>query len=243
MNISSKGLKTVIITGSTGSIGSVLVKSFRDDGIKVIGVDREKDTPVDEFYFHCDFNERAAVEQTIKAIIQKHEKIDGLINCAGISLSSNDPYDIRLLEQSINVNLIAPFILSSKLINYNIGHKLPLSIVNITSLGSLMGFPGNPSYQVAKAGLAQLTKSMAVDFSKSQIRINNLVPGYVESKMTNQSFSDPLQFEERRSRTAIGRWGKPEDLVGAAKFLISEGSLYVTGADLVVDGGWTIKGI
>ena len=97
MNFSSQGPKTIIITGTAGSIGSVLVKSFRDDGIKVIGVDREKDTPVDEFYFHCDFNESTAVEQNIWTITQEHEKIDGLINCAGISLSSNDPYDLRLL--------------------------------------------------------------------------------------------------------------------------------------------------
>jgi NAD(P)-dependent dehydrogenase (short-subunit alcohol dehydrogenase family) len=106
-----------------------------------------------------------------------------------------------------------------------------------------MGFPGNPSYQVAKAGLTQLIKSMAVDFSKSQIRVDNLVPAYIESKMTNQPFSNPQQFEERRSMTAMWRWGKPDDLVGAAKFLISEDSLYVTGTDLVVDGGWTIKSL
>jgi NAD(P)-dependent dehydrogenase (short-subunit alcohol dehydrogenase family) len=243
MNISSQGSKTIIITGTAGSIGSVLANSFRDDGITVIGIDKKENSSADEYYFHCDFNESTAVEQTIRTITQAHEKIDGLINCAGISLSSNNPYDLRLLEQTINVNLIAPFILSSKLIDYNIGRKFALSIVNITSLGSIMGFPGNPSYQVAKAGLAQLTKSMAVDFSKSRIRVNNLVPGYIESKMTNQSFSNPQQFEERRSRTAMGRWGKPDDLIGAAKFLISEESLYVTGTDLVVDGGWTIKGL
>ena len=243
MDNSSQDLKTIIITGSTGSIGSILAKSFREDGIEVIGVDKNGSAQSDEFYFQYDFNDRVSIGNAINVITHKHEKIDGLINCAGISLSSADPYDIELLERTININLIAPFILSSQLINYNINRSDPLSIVNITSLGSLMGFPGNPSYQVAKAGLAQLTKSMAVDFSKNRIRVNNLVPGYIESKMTHKSFNDSQQFEERRSRTAMGRWGKPEDLVGAAKFLISEESSYVTGTDLVVDGGWAIKGL
>jgi NADP-dependent 3-hydroxy acid dehydrogenase YdfG len=97
MNFSSQGPKTIIITGTAGSIGSVLAKSFRGDGITVIGIDRKVNSSVDEYYFHFDFNENTAVEQTIWTITQEHEEIDGLINCAGISLSSNDPYNLRLL--------------------------------------------------------------------------------------------------------------------------------------------------
>jgi NAD(P)-dependent dehydrogenase (short-subunit alcohol dehydrogenase family) len=117
------------------------------------------------------------------------------------------------------------------------------SIVTVTSIGSLLGFPNNPGYVASKGGLRMMSKALALDLGKFNVRVNNLVPGYVHTDMTTASYSDPLKSKERAERTMLGRWGQVGDLIGAAIYLASDASSYVTGTDLVVDGGWTAKGL
>jgi gluconate 5-dehydrogenase len=117
------------------------------------------------------------------------------------------------------------------------------SIINITSIGSVQGFPGNPGYVASKGGLRMLSKSLAIDFSKDNIRVNNIAPGYILTDMTKDSQTDPVLYQERLDRMIIQRWGRTEDIVGAAIYLASNASSYVTGIDLIIDGGWTAKGL
>ena len=117
------------------------------------------------------------------------------------------------------------------------------SIVNITSLNSELAFPDNPAYVAFKGALKQLSKSAAVDLGKHNIRVNNVGPGYFITDMTKKSWEDPKKFKERANKTVLGRWGNPEDLVGVSVFLASDASSYITGQDIYVDGGWTIKGL
>ena len=86
----------------------------------------------------------------------------------------------------------------------------------MTSINSVRGFPGNPGYVAAKAGLSGLTRALATDFAADGIRVNALAPGYVATAMTATSFNDPAMHEERRRHTMLGRWGDPDDMVGAA---------------------------
>jgi NAD(P)-dependent dehydrogenase (short-subunit alcohol dehydrogenase family) len=101
----------------------------------------------------------------------------------------------------------------------------------------------NPSYQVSKAGLSQLTRSISVDYSKDGIRANNVVPGYIKSNMTIDSYNSEIKRVERINRSSMKRWGEPSDLIGAVHFLSSDESSFVTGADIFVDGGWNINGL
>jgi gluconate 5-dehydrogenase len=117
------------------------------------------------------------------------------------------------------------------------------SIINVTSIGSLVGFPDNPGYVAAKGGLRMLTRALAIDLGRSGIRVNNLAPGYVRTGMTARSYDDPQLNAQRTEHTILGRWGVPEDMVGPAVFLASDASAYMTGQDLIVDGGWTAKGL
>src|SRR5262245_57551582 len=117
------------------------------------------------------------------------------------------------------------------------------SIVFVTSINSVLGFPGNPAYVAAKGGLRQLTKALALDLGSRGIRVNALAPGYIRTFMTESSYANTEQRAARTARTMLGRWGEPSDLVGAAIFLLSDASNYVTGQDLFVDGGWTAKGL
>jgi NAD(P)-dependent dehydrogenase (short-subunit alcohol dehydrogenase family) len=117
------------------------------------------------------------------------------------------------------------------------------SIINVTSLGAFRGFPDNPAYVAAKGGLSQLTRAFAEDLGRHGIRVNNLVPGYINTALTAASHADPVRHEQRRRHTMLGRWGEAGDLVGAAIFLASDAASYVTGQDIVVDGGWLAKGL
>jgi NAD(P)-dependent dehydrogenase (short-subunit alcohol dehydrogenase family) len=121
--------------------------------------------------------------------------------------------------------------------------KKNASIINISSISSYFGFPNNPGYVSSKSGLSGLTRSLAYDFSKKNIRVNNIVPGYIRTEMTKKSFNNKKLFNLRKSSTLLNRWGNPKDIIGACTFLVSSSSSYITGADIVIDGGWSVKGI
>lgn len=116
-------------------------------------------------------------------------------------------------------------------------------IINITSLGAEQGFSNNPAYVAFKGGLKQLTKALAKDWAKYNIRVNNLGLGYFKTEMTRNSWQDQKLMQERAARTMLGRWGEPKDLVGPAIFLASNASRYIMGQDLYVDGGWLANAI
>ena len=88
-----------------------------------------------------------------------------------------------------------------------------------------------------------MTKSAALDLAKYNIRVNNVGPGYFKTEMTKGSWEDPARRKQRTDKTALGRWGDPKDLVGILIFLTSNASSYITGQDIYVDGGWSIKGL
>ena len=117
------------------------------------------------------------------------------------------------------------------------------SIINITSLAAEQGFPNNVAYVSSKGGLKQLTKAMAIDLAKKNIRVNSIGPGYVKTKMTEKSYSNSKKKLERVEKSILNRWGEPNDLIGIVIFLATKSSSFVTGTNIIVDGGLSIKGI
>ena len=115
------------------------------------------------------------------------------------------------------------------------------SIINITSLNAELAFPDNPAYVAFKGGLKQLTKSLALDLGKYNIRVNNLGPGYIRTNMTKKGWANNRKKIEEK--TILGRWGEPKDLVGTIIFLLSNASSYITGQDIYVDGGYLVNGL
>ena len=222
--------KVVIVTGSSGGNGSAIVKGLEKLGAIVEGGD------LPSYDITTDKHRKLLVQQALN-----HKgKIDGLINCAGITRGNNVfDYDDEDWENTYQVNLKAPFELSREVARYmkNSGG----SIINITSLNSELGFPNNPAYVAMKGGLKQLTKSLAVDLGKYNIRVNNVGPGYIKTNMTKQGWKN--NRKEIEDRTILGRWGRPEDLVGTIVFLLTSASSYITGQDIYVDGGYLTKGL
>ena len=117
------------------------------------------------------------------------------------------------------------------------------SVINITILASMFGFPNNPAYVASKSGLRGLTTSLAYDLSSKKIRVNAIAPGYIKTNMTKVSWSKPNLRKERDRRILLNRWGKPKDIANLALFLGSDLAEYITGQNICVDGGWSVKGL
>ena len=233
-----------IVTGSGRSIGLKIAAGFYEYGAKVIRIDlnlkKHKLYKFDDYII--DLTKQKLVDRCVNEIKHKYGRIDVLINNAGVTINSTNFYDEKILKKTLSVNLIAAYNLSNKVCNIMSKRKKG-SIINITSLAAERGFIGNPSYQVSKAGLKQLTKALACDWGQKNIRINNVCPGYIKTPMTMRSFKNSNLKKNRDMRMILKRWGEPKDLVGPCIFLASDSSSYITGSDIFVDGGWLAKGL
>tara|TARA_R110000851_G_scaffold107348_1_gene227450 strand:- start:11426 stop:12106 length:681 start_codon:yes stop_codon:yes gene_type:complete len=217
--------KTIIVTGASGGLGKAIATGLSNSGANVICADLPE-------YDITNSNDLSKLTNL--------NEIHGLVNCAGIT-RVNDifEYTDKDWEDTFNVNLKAPYELTKRVAN--VMKKTGGSIVNITSLNAELAFPNNPAYVASKGGLKQLTKSLALDLGKFNIRVNNVGPGYMKTNMTKFGWANNRKMIE--DRTILGRWGQPEDLIGVIIFLLSNASSYITGQDIYVDGGYLTKGL
>ncbi len=235
--------KVIIVTGVSSGIGRYIANKLTLYGAIVYGISRRKIQKVNYRIIHCDLRDVEKLKKEINKIYIKHKKISVLINNAGVTKDTNDlDENLKSFEEVININTKIPIILANLCSKY-MKKKDSCSIINICSLASKLGFPNNTSYIASKGALSQATKSLALDFSKKNIRVNNILPGYIKTKMTIKSFKNKKKYNLRKDRTMLNRWGFPEDILGAIIFLSSESSNYITGSDIIVDGGWVSKGL
>ena len=235
--------KVILVTGGNRGNGFEISKGLIAVGATVIRIDKEFTSSLDSDDRIFDLGFLDGIPGLAESIEAQYGKIDGLVNNAGISLALTNPYgNLPAHQNTMAINATAAYLLCSSVCNV-MSKKGSGSIVNITSLGARLGFANNPSYQMSKAALSQLTKAVAKDWAKKGIRANNIGPGYIHTTMTEKSFNDPKKNEERKNRTLLKRWGVPNDLVGPAIFLLSDASSYITGSDIWVDGGWISNGM
>jgi len=239
--------KVIIVTGGSRGIGFTLAKSLSMAGAIVIGVGRSNNINYDfseqATYIECNLSNHEDFESLCNKLYKQHGCIDGLVNVAGISIENLDQKDHLVnFTNTINFNLTSIYAACNSVHPF-MKESGGGSIVNITSIGAFLSFPKNPGYQSSKAGLTMLSKSLALDYSSDNIRVNNITPGYIKTDMTKKSYQDKNLHAQRLERMIIPRWGEPEDLSGATIFLLSKASSYITGSDLAVDGGWMAKGL
>jgi NAD(P)-dependent dehydrogenase (short-subunit alcohol dehydrogenase family) len=214
--------KVAIITGSEGDIGKAIVKKFKKEGAIVYGLDIKNGD---------DITQEIQTLNKVHHIGKKHRHIDILVNNAGMAKAD---YGLKILQ----VNLMAP----GDLVRYVVPFMTHGgSIINITSLWSEVAGEENPWYGASKGGLKILTKCMARDLAKYNIRANNVGFGYIKTEMTKNGWKN--KRKEITNRTMLGRWGEPKDVVGLIAFLCTDEASYITGADFYIDGGWLAKGL
>jgi NAD(P)-dependent dehydrogenase (short-subunit alcohol dehydrogenase family) len=221
---------TAVITGAAGGIGSALLVAFRQAGYTTIGIDR---APA-EGVVSLDVTDTAAVT----AFAASLDTLAVLVNAAGV-LRLREEYDPSEFARVVEINLTGTMRMS-------VACRAALanakgSIVNIASMHAIFGAPLSPGYAASKAGIVQLTKSLAVAWAHEGVRVNAIAPGWIETPMTVPARSDAARNRAILDRTPLGRWGTPDDIVGPALFLASDGARFITGAVLVVDGGYSAK--
>jgi NAD(P)-dependent dehydrogenase (short-subunit alcohol dehydrogenase family) len=236
--------KVAVITGASSGIGSSIAQAFSSADASVVGIARSlKPEQSNQHwdYRQCDILDFSAFRILCKDICNELGSIDILVNSAGVTFSISDhKSNLELFNQTLATNLTAAYNCCDVITDFM---RPGGSIINLTSIGSYLGFPRNPAYAASKGGVRILTKALALDYAPKKIRVNNIVPGYIRTAMTEKSYLDKTLNHERIDRMIIQRWGKTEDLIGAAIYLASDASSYVTGTDLIVDGGWTAKGL
>jgi len=233
--------KKIIVIGSSRGIGLKICKSLESSGAKVFGISRTKINKKN--YYSCDASVYSEIELIFKKIFKKNGKIDCLINAAAITNTFKDNFYKKKLDfnKILNTNILSyynPILLCNKYMKNN------GSIVNITSIAAHIGISNNFAYSASKGGIKQMAKSLAIDYyEKKKIRINNIAPGYIKTQMTKESYKDIKRNRIIKNRNIMKRWGETKDLVGPVIFLCSNASNFITGTDIIVDGGFITKGL
>ena len=234
-------MQNVLVTGGSSGIGNSIIKILNQNGYNSINFDLKKNNYPN--FYKTDLASIKSIYKNFNAVVKKYKKIHSLINCAGVTFPGNSKnYSLKSWDTTLKVNLTAPFVLSQIVGKNMIKNKIKGSIVNITSIGAELAFPENPAYQASKAGLKHLTKALAYDFSKYNIRVNSLAPGYPVPPLNSKSFKNKILKKKRSNQSMLNRWGFPFEIAETAMFLISEKSSFTTGQNFIVDGGWTSKG-
>lgn len=245
-NIFFLGEKAAIVTGAARGNGFAIAMGLASFGATVWFVDvlEAEISKKNCFFIRADVTNDEDIKNLANHVITVCGRIDILVNNAGIAgVCPSEDYPPEEWDKVLDANLRAPFRLSQLVAKQMIERKTGGSIINITSLNAHFGFFNNSAYTASKSGLSGLTRALAKDWAKHGIRVNNICPGYIHTAMTEKSFNDPRLYKERMDRSMIKRYGEPEDLVGAAVFLASDASSYVTGTDIHVDGGWFASGL
>ena len=233
-------MKQALITGGARGIGFGIAEAMlaAGYGVTVTGLTAKEvaEVPRRENLkaVTLDVTQDAQVADCIAGL----ERLDALVNCAGMILRDGKEFTIEGFQRVIDVNLTGTMRMcvgARPLLEKRGG-----SIVNTASIWSFFGGPLVPAYTASKGGVAQLTKALAVAWAP-QIRVNAIAPGWVETELTKGARSDRARSDAIVARTPFGRWGKPDDIGGAVVFLCSEAAGFITGTLLPVDGGYTAK--
>lgn len=230
--------KVVFVTGASNGIGRSITKKYAEVGAKVIATDiveREFEEDNIEFY-KMDLKDKNSIEEVFKKVINKHKKIDILINNGAISKFNKSIFDIEIEEfdKVIAVNLRGAFICSKEFLKANKGESYG-RIINIASTRWNQNEAGWEAYGASKGGLVSLTNSMAISLSDTNITVNAISPGWIQT--TNY---EELSDEDHKIHPS-GRVGKARDIVNACLFITNEENDFLNGENIVIDGGMTKK--
>jgi NAD(P)-dependent dehydrogenase (short-subunit alcohol dehydrogenase family) len=244
--------KVAIVTGAAGGIGKAIAILFAQNGAKVLATDNQEDKLESwvrleiiggksiEYIAH-DVTSRASWERAVNKAIELYGKIDILVNDAGVySHGQNmDNTTEATWNKVISINLTGPFI-GTQLCIPHMRSSGGGAIVNVSSIAALVGGNG-AAYSASKAGITLLTKDNAVELAKDNIRVNSVHPGGVMTPMTEFIETIPDSEQLIRNMCPMQRMATPEEIAQGVLFLASDEASYITGAELVMDGGMTAR--
>ena len=241
-------MKTILITGASGGIGSEIAKKFAKSNNNIILVYNKNKKTVQNMkqtfknchleIFQCDLKNTEQVNAMVAKIIKNHKKIDCLINCAGISKYQQiqDTTDADYYEV-FDTNLKSTIMLTSAVSKHMISEHYG-KIVNISSMWGVVGASMESLYSASKGAINNLTRSLAKELGPSNINVNAICPGLIDTKM-NKALS-PETIIDLVDNTPLTRIGQPADIANAVEFLCSDKANFITGQILTIDGGFSL---
>jgi NAD(P)-dependent dehydrogenase (short-subunit alcohol dehydrogenase family) len=238
--------KTILVTGGSSGIGKATAIECSKLGAKVIITGRNTDR-LDITYKqllgkgHMVIAADLKIDEELAEISNNVPQIDGLVNAAGIlKILPFQFVNRKDLTDIFNVNFFAPVILTQKLIKAK-KMKSGSSIIYISSIdGPLTAHVGNSMYAASKGAISAIVKSMALDLASQRIRVNCVLPGMTETSLIKIDSITPEQLKADMKLYPLKRYGKPEDIAYSIIYLLSDTSSWVTGSNLVIDGGFTL---
>lgn len=244
--------KTAIVTGGGRGLGRSIALALAEAGADVAVTSRSANELLEvckeiesysrkSFYATMDVRNKEDFAKFTSEIYKEQGSIDILVNAAGLNVRrsfldfTEDEWDFVM---SINTKgtMLASQVVLPYMKEQNSGR-----IINIASLSSVLGFKEMAAYAASKGAVSQLTKAMAVEFAENGINVNAIGPGYFSTQMTAPVFADEEKNEWMMMRTPMKRTGGEQDLKGAAIFLASEASSFMTGQTMYIDGGWLVS--
>jgi NAD(P)-dependent dehydrogenase (short-subunit alcohol dehydrogenase family) len=246
-----------LISGGAQGIGFAIASLFQQEGSCVSLLDCDgasakdaaaeltaKNPSLPVHYVRANLEDPSEIQNAVNALRKRHDRVDVLVNNAGIEMERPlAKLTVKDWDLILNVNLRGAFLLSQA--------AVPLfpesggAIVNISSIHATHAFPDSIPYACSKAGLVALTRNLALELAPRHIRVNCICPGYIDTRLWEQYLSnsaDPKSVAEQTTALhPLGRRGLASDVSDAALFLASEASSFITGTDLVVDGGLTVR--
>lgn len=243
--------KVAIVTGANTGLGQAICVAYAKAGAKVLGVARRscaetkaKIDAIGGIFNECtaDLSSTTPIDNIIKTAIDLYGTVDILVNNAGI-IKRADAVDVTEedWDSVINVNQKVVFFLSQAFAKVVFGQNKKGKIINIASMLSYQGGIRVPAYCASKSAVIGFTRSLCNEWASKGINVNGIAPGYMETNNTEQIRSDSKRNDAILERIPQGRWGRPDDIAGAAIFLASAASDYINGFTIAVDGGWLAR--
>lgn len=241
--------RVLIVTGGDSGIGAATVRCLGAAGAIAVSFDlvAPSGSPDSAPAYEVDVSDDAQIARAVAAVIERYGRIDGVFNNAGIGPSTLDPLGIsgivdttaEQLARVLQVNLCSVALMCK--------HTLPWltrqggAVVNNASMNALVGFAGSDAYTAAKGGVVSLTRSLAVDWGRRQVRVNCICPGSVRTPMVAGRIADTAAYERNVAAVPLGRIAEPDEIASVVAFLLSDLASYVTGAIIPIDGGRTAR--
>jgi NAD(P)-dependent dehydrogenase (short-subunit alcohol dehydrogenase family) len=240
--------KIALVTGGAIGLGHATASAFLREGASVVINDVNETAAkasADKLGAKCsavggDVSKKDAVEAMVAAVLERHGRIDILVNNAGLSdvFVPTIDQDLAHWQRLIDVHLTGTYLVSKTAARSMLEQKSGV-VLNLSSVGGILGLPVRTAYSAAKAGITMMTRTLAGEWGPRNVRVNAVAPGYMLTPMTEKLIADgKVDVDRVRRRTPMGKWGTAEDVADAMVFLASERAKFITGVVLPVDGGY-----